>query len=290
MKITRISTYQVSLPRDRVYRLSGGRTVSAFESTHVLMETDSGLTGVGEVCPFGSIYLPAYPAGTHTGIAEIAPHLLGADPTQLEVINQRMDMALKGHPYAKSALDMACWDLLGPAGPGDGALRLRPVGRSVRRQRRPLSPHPPRCPRHHGGIGGRRPGRGFSPLPTQDRWRAGRRYRPRPRHGRGLGARRPGGLRRQRRLAGPRGGPGGAGRRRPRHHDRAALRHLRSLPHRAPAHRPALHPRRSHRLGTNAAAGPRRRRHGRGQHQDRQAGRPDPGRGRCATWACRSAC
>ncbi len=115
MKITRISTYQVSLPRDRVYRLSGGRTVSAFESTHVLMETDSGLTGVGEVCPFGSIYLPAYPAGTHTGIAEIAPHLLGADPTQLEVINQRMDMALKGHPYAKSALDMACWDLLGQA-------------------------------------------------------------------------------------------------------------------------------------------------------------------------------
>ena len=26
-----------------------------------------------------------------------------------------MDEALRGHPYVKSALDMACWDLLGKA-------------------------------------------------------------------------------------------------------------------------------------------------------------------------------
>lgn len=26
-----------------------------------------------------------------------------------------MDRALKGHPYVKSAIDMACWDLLGKA-------------------------------------------------------------------------------------------------------------------------------------------------------------------------------
>ena len=30
-------------------------------------------------------------------------------------LNRRMDQALKGHPYVKSALDMACWDILGQA-------------------------------------------------------------------------------------------------------------------------------------------------------------------------------
>ena len=28
-------------------------------------------------------------------------------------LNRHMDVTLKGHPYAKSALDMACWDILG---------------------------------------------------------------------------------------------------------------------------------------------------------------------------------
>ena len=27
-----------------------------------------------------------------------------------------MDQALKGHPYVKSAIDIACWDILGKAG------------------------------------------------------------------------------------------------------------------------------------------------------------------------------
>ena len=48
-----------------------------------------------------------------TGVAELAPHLIGADPTKIGVINLIMDMALLGHPYVKSGIDMACWDLLG---------------------------------------------------------------------------------------------------------------------------------------------------------------------------------
>src|SRR5207244_9420845 len=30
-------------------------------------------------------------------------------------LNRTMDAVLKGHPYVKSAVDMACWDLLGKA-------------------------------------------------------------------------------------------------------------------------------------------------------------------------------
>ncbi len=115
MKIIRIAGYGVELPRDRIYRLSGGRTVAAFDTTIVTVETNEGLTGVGEVCPLGSAYLPAFVAGARAGISEIAPALIGADPTQLENVNAVMDQILKGHPYAKSALDIACWDILGQA-------------------------------------------------------------------------------------------------------------------------------------------------------------------------------
>ena len=43
------------------------------------------------------------------------PQLIGEDPTQLERLNRSMDRALKGHPYVKSAIDMAAWDVLGQA-------------------------------------------------------------------------------------------------------------------------------------------------------------------------------
>ena len=45
----------------------------------------------------------------------LAEHLIGQDPRQVGPINAIMDRALKGHPYVKSALDIACWDLLGKA-------------------------------------------------------------------------------------------------------------------------------------------------------------------------------
>lgn len=114
MKITRITAYQVDLPlHEGSYKWSGGKSVTVFDSTIVRIDTDAGLFGNGEVCPLGPFYLPAYGAGCRTGIAELGPHLIGEDPTQLEKLNRRMDAAMKGHPYVKSAIDMACWDILG---------------------------------------------------------------------------------------------------------------------------------------------------------------------------------
>jgi L-alanine-DL-glutamate epimerase-like enolase superfamily enzyme len=37
------------------------------------------------------------------------------DPTDLGALNRRMDALLRGHPYVKSAVDTACWDILGQA-------------------------------------------------------------------------------------------------------------------------------------------------------------------------------
>jgi len=116
MKITRIIAYRVELPlHEGSYKWSSGKSVSVFDSTIVAVETDLGVTGYGEVCPLGPFYLPAYAQGARTGIAELGPHLLGEDPSQLARLNRRMDAALQGHPYVKSALDMACWDILGKA-------------------------------------------------------------------------------------------------------------------------------------------------------------------------------
>lgn len=116
MKINGIDAWRVELPlHEGSYKWSGGNFVEVFDSTVVGVRTDAGITGYGEICPLGPAYLPAYAAGARTGIRELAPYLLGEDPAQLQAINRRMDRALRGHPYVKSALDMACWDILGKA-------------------------------------------------------------------------------------------------------------------------------------------------------------------------------
>jgi len=116
MNISKISVFQVDLPlHEGSYNWSGGKSVQVFDSTIVRIETDEGITGHGEVCPLGPVYLPAYAEGARAGIQVLAPALLGQNPTQLAKLNRHMDATLKGHPYVKSALDIACWDILGQA-------------------------------------------------------------------------------------------------------------------------------------------------------------------------------
>jgi cis-L-3-hydroxyproline dehydratase len=116
MKIARIFAHRVELPLvEGCYKWSGGKSVSVFDSTIVGVETDCGLVGYGEVCPLGPFYLPAYAEGVRAGLRELGPHLIGYDPRELAKLNHRMDAALKGHPYVKSGIDIACWDLLGQA-------------------------------------------------------------------------------------------------------------------------------------------------------------------------------
>lgn len=116
MKIKRILAHRVELPlREGNYKWSGGKSVTVFDSTVVRVETDAGIAGHAEVCPLGPFYLPAYAEGVRAGLRELGPHLIGEDPLQLSKLNRRMDAALKGHPYVKSGIDIACWDILGQA-------------------------------------------------------------------------------------------------------------------------------------------------------------------------------
>lgn len=111
MRIRSISLFSQWQPfRDGTYRCSGGRSADGFLSTIVKLEADDGIVGWGEMAPLGSFYDPAFASGAQAGMRELVPQLIGLDARAVLATNERMDLALKGHAYVKSALDMACWD------------------------------------------------------------------------------------------------------------------------------------------------------------------------------------
>lgn len=114
MKITRIALWHVPLTSHTTYYMSDGKTCDTVDSVVLRIDTDSGLCGWGEVCPIPH-YLPAYARGVLPALEDMAPVLLGADPIGPEAVMAQLDRHLQGHVYAKSAIDMALWDLTGQA-------------------------------------------------------------------------------------------------------------------------------------------------------------------------------
>ena len=139
MKITRISVYQTDLPLEHPYWLSGGRLkFECLDATFVKIETDAGITGWGEGTPWGHTYVPAHGPGIRAGIETMASFVLGLDPRRVLDVERAMDLALPGHLYAKSPIDMACWDIAGKAAGlpiadlmGGGSRTPRPIASSV---------------------------------------------------------------------------------------------------------------------------------------------------------------
>ena len=111
MKITRISVHQVDVPI-KPATISHNRVMSVFDETIVRVETDAGIEGWGDSVPWGSNFVAAFARGVRAGIDELAPQLLGRDPRMVTAIGERMDAAMTGQPYVKTALDVACWDIL----------------------------------------------------------------------------------------------------------------------------------------------------------------------------------
>src|SRR3954470_17756590 len=95
------------------YVMSGGRTIASLPSTLVRVIADTGAEGWGETCPLGPTYLEAHAEGARAALRELIPALPGVDPRNLGAVHDALDGALRGHAYAKAAIDIACWDLLG---------------------------------------------------------------------------------------------------------------------------------------------------------------------------------
>lgn len=97
------------------YVMSSGRVIDRLPSTVVRVTTRDGVTGFGEACPLGPTYLEGFAGGARAALHELAPAVLGADVAEPADVNRRMDATLRGHRYAKSAIDVACWDAFGRA-------------------------------------------------------------------------------------------------------------------------------------------------------------------------------
>lgn len=112
MEITRLTLWEVPLTSHVAYHMADGKICDVVPSMVLRVDTDAGVSGWGEVCPIPH-YLPAYAEGVRPALEYLAPVLLGADPVGPEAVMSRADAFLQGHVYAKSALDVALWDITG---------------------------------------------------------------------------------------------------------------------------------------------------------------------------------
>ena len=111
MRITEIAIYQLDLPfLNGPYRMSCGE-FKVVDSTLVRIKTDTGVVGWGETCPIGPVYQPHHAKGARAALMEMAPGLIGEDPTKIVKLHRRMNALLSGHQYAKGAIDIAAHDI-----------------------------------------------------------------------------------------------------------------------------------------------------------------------------------
>lgn len=112
MKITSIKTFPVGIPLKFNYRIS--LTDIVFKKHLVVkMETDEGVFGYGEVG-----VLPTEIGGTLESLASAVdyyflPVLKGINPFDIEDIHERMNKSIYGFHFAKAAIDIACYDIMG---------------------------------------------------------------------------------------------------------------------------------------------------------------------------------
>ena len=112
MNITSLTLWHLPLTSHIAYNMSDGKICDTVTSCILRLESDTGLTGWGEVCPIPH-YLPAYANGVAPALTELAPVIFARDGLVLgaEGMIRAANMYLQGHEYAKSPLDLALWDL-----------------------------------------------------------------------------------------------------------------------------------------------------------------------------------
>lgn len=113
MKITEIAVFDHVLPvKNSSFRMPIGQ-ITEVPTTLVRITADNGLVGWGETSPISPIYQPHHAAGDRAALSELAPGLLGVDPTHIVSLHRRMHGLLDGHHPAKAAIDIAAHDLTG---------------------------------------------------------------------------------------------------------------------------------------------------------------------------------
>jgi len=113
MKLSKLTLFRHSLPvKGGGYRMANA-FVESLETTIVRLESTCGWVGWGETCPVGPTYAPAHAAGAQAALITMAPGLMGTALDEPLLLQRHMDSLLNGHHYAKAAIDMAAYDMVG---------------------------------------------------------------------------------------------------------------------------------------------------------------------------------
>lgn len=112
MKITEIRLGKISVPLRMPFK-TAMRTVTSVEDIIVELHTDTGAIGYGEAPPAGVI--TGDTIGAIIGAMEdpIGKSILGRDVDDFEDVLQAVQTSVQKNTSAKSAVDMALWDLYG---------------------------------------------------------------------------------------------------------------------------------------------------------------------------------
>jgi muconate cycloisomerase len=114
--------FVVALPWRRIHKMAmpGGGSLGNY--VIVRLFTDDGIEGLGEATvlkEWGGDHGRYFGESPDTTVrlitSTLGPALEGCDPFDIEAAHQRMDTAVKGWPYAKTALDEALHDIKGKA-------------------------------------------------------------------------------------------------------------------------------------------------------------------------------
>lgn len=111
MKITKLEAIPFSIPYRKPLHFASG-AVTAAEHVLVRVHTDDGLVGTAEAPPRPFTYgeTQASIMGVIDGI--FAPQIVGLSAIEREAIHARLGRTV-ANPTAKSAVDMALWDIIG---------------------------------------------------------------------------------------------------------------------------------------------------------------------------------
>jgi len=113
MRITRVEAFPIHAPR--AHRFVGARAALTYSDFAIVMvETDAGITGFGEVSS-ALYYYRLGPSHALDVNAYLGPAILNEDPLQIPALVARMDAILSGGRQAKSGVEMALWDIAGKA-------------------------------------------------------------------------------------------------------------------------------------------------------------------------------
>jgi len=115
MKIEKAELFYKDVPCLRAHHMSVGILPKESPILIVKISTDEGIIGYGDLTSFEPYVGEDYMTAAHMIKRCLAPNLIGMDPFDIETAHRRMDMAVYANHYAKTAIDVALYDIMGKA-------------------------------------------------------------------------------------------------------------------------------------------------------------------------------